>query len=113
MVSWHIVASLNRLTCSTHRYNDVGAGFLYNDPSLTSVKLPACVLEIGSDFLSLCTALKHIDLKHTRLQRVGAKFLYDCPATACLPNSVTEVGPDFLGCSYRVKTGTVQLPTES
>ena len=66
--------------------------------SLTSVELPECVTEIGSEFLSVCTSMECIDLRNTALQRIDEAFAGECHSLTkvYLPDSVSEVGRNFL-----------------
>ena len=78
----------------------VGDHFLNYCKNLTSVEMPDCLTDIGSEFLSGCDKLESINLRNTAIQKIGGDFASNNHALTSveLPDCVTEIGRAFLGC---------------
>ena len=88
--------------------------FLAHCTCLTRLTLPHTLTEVGAAFLYACQSLQELDLRSTKLTRVGIRFLYGCSSLAqlMLPDSLTEIGDMFAGECYSLKTLDARSATQ-
>ena len=62
------------------------------------MELPTFLTEVGHGFLVKCIKLQSVDLRRTTLQKIGRLCAAACTRLALLllPDTVTDVGDDFL-----------------